>query len=301
MAKTQKFGGKMKTRVVSAVKGKKPELQLQNQPSNSQADKRAQMIFYGLSALSVLLIGSALFWAISTLVAGIRPGFAHANWPAVIGGAITIGITIFLARALAWLSYFGAIIYASKTGAWQSLEQLCQSALKRWRIFPGGAATAALMLVQSLVSRGQFDEAIAIGEQQYNLHGNDDKFNESLSPMYTSLGMAFQVKGDSKQSVIWTDRGIASMQRALESIAQRKGWRANMAGPQADEWAKTLKMQLAVAHFNNAMSYMNQMNYRQAKQLFKQAVDYCNQSPEFPEKSEIVRISREQLARLKHS
>ena len=300
MAKGQKFGGKLKTRTVGGVKGKRPELP-QSKPSNADADKKAQLIFVAVSITALLLVLGGLFWSVSMLINGVSGGFAHAHWAAVILGGITLGITIFLARSLAWLSYFAAIMYAARAQAWESLERLCRSALKRWRIFPGGASTAALMLVQSLVGRGEFDEAIAVGEEQYKLHGEDPKFSQSLSPMYTSLGMAFQVKGDSRQSLIWTERGIEAMQKALDELAERKSWQAKLAGPQAAEWTKSLRMQLCVAYFNTANCYFQQNNYRQAKQFYKLAIDTTNQAPDFPEKADIVNVSREQLSRLKHA
>jgi hypothetical protein len=301
VVKGSKFGagGKMRTKVMGAPKGKRPELRLDAAPSNEAGDKQAQMIFIGLSLFSIVLVCGGLFFSIATLIGGINSG--HFLWGAIVGGAIGIGVCIFLARALAWMSHFGAIMYAMKVRAWESQERLCQSALKNWRIHPGGAAMAALMLVQSLVGRGQFDEAIEAGQEQWKLHGEDPKFAETLAPMFTSLGMAYQVKGDPKEAIVWTDRGISAMQRSLADLSEKKTWRAKFAGLQGIEWTKQLKMQLSVAYFNNATSYFNQMNYRQAKQAYKQALDACNQAPDFPEKDDIVRVSREQLTRLKHA
>jgi tetratricopeptide (TPR) repeat protein len=293
------FNNKMQTRTMGAPKGKRPDLRLNTAPSNEGADKQAQMIFIGASAFSVLLIGGLIFWAVSLVVAGYNGG--HINWIPVVVGSLMIGAGMFLARTLAWLSYFAAIMYAMKANAWASQERLCRAALKHWKIFPGGASTAVMILVQSLVSRGEFDQAIEIGEQQWALHGEDPKFNESLSPMYASLGMAFQVKGQPKEAVVWTERGITAMERSLQNLVEKKTWQAKMAGIQGVEAVKQLKMQLCVAYFNNATSYFNQMNHRQARSLYKQALDYCNQSADFPEKADIMRVSKEQLSRLKHA
>jgi tetratricopeptide (TPR) repeat protein len=289
----------MKTRTVGAVKGKRPELKLDEAPSNATSDRNAQLIHVAAWILTASLVGGGLYWGVMLVNAGFNHG--QIQWGPAVGGAAAIGISIFLARSLAWMCYFAAIMYAFKTQGYDSLERLCRSALKNWKVFPGGAATAALMLVQNLVSRGKFDEAIAIGEQQWEMHGQNPKFNESLAPMYTALGMAYQVKGEPKESIKWTDRGLEALQRSLDELVNKKNWQAKIAGPQGIEWAKQLRMQLAVASFNNASNYFNQMNYRQAKQLFKQSLDYCNQSADFPEKGEIMRVSREQLSRLKHS
>ena len=207
MAKPTKpqFNNKMQTRTMGP-KGKRPDLRLNTAPSNEVADKQAQMVFIGVSAFCVLLIGGLVFWAVTLVVGGWNAG--HINWAPVVVGSLMIGVSMFLARTLAWLSYFAAIMFAMKANAWESQERLCRSALKRWKIFPGGASTAVMILVQSLVSRGEFDQAIAIGEEQWALHGEDPKFNESLAPMYSSLGMAFQVKGQPKEAVVWTERGI---------------------------------------------------------------------------------------------
>lgn len=300
MAKTTKqYSGKVKMRTMGATKGKRPDLKLDSEPSNAIADRNAQLIHIGAALLAALIVGGGLYWGVVLVMAGWNHG--HILWPQAVSGAAAIGVSIFLARSLSWMCYFAAIMYAFKTHAFESLERLCRSAIKRWKIFPGGASTAALMLVQSLVSRGKFDEAIEIGEQQWTAHGHNPKFNESLAPMYTALGMAFQVKGELKDSIKWTDRGIEALQRSLDELVAKKSWQSKIAGPQGAEWAKQLRMQLAVASFNNASSYFNQQNYRQAKTLFKQALDYCNQSADFPEKGEIMRVSKEQLSRLKHS
>jgi hypothetical protein len=42
-------------------------------------------------------------------------------------------------------------------------------------------------------------------------------------------------------------------------------------------------------------------NFRMAKQNFFKTLETANLAPEFPDKAEIVKTSREQMARLKHN
>jgi hypothetical protein len=74
-----------------------------------------------------------------------------------------------------------------------------------------------------------------------------------------------------------------------------------MAGAQSTQVVGNLKMQLAVVSFNNASSYFNLQNHRSAKVYFQKANEFATQSPDFPEKADLLRASREQVQRLKHS
>jgi len=62
-----------------------------------------------------------------------------------------------------------------------------------------------------------------------------------------------------------------------------------------------MQTQLTVAYFNNATSHFNLQNFRQAKANFQKAMETANQAPDFPEKSDIVKASREAMTRLKHT
>jgi tetratricopeptide (TPR) repeat protein len=301
VAKGTKFNsiGRAKQTVVhGGGRGKRPEIPVNKTESNVAADKQSMMLFSGLACGSVLLFLFAIVWAGASIVAGVT---AHPpNWLSIVLAGVTIGASIFIARMLAWMSFFGAIMFAFKMGAWQTQERLCRMASNWWKLFPGGGCTAATLLVQSLVNRGQYEEAIEFGRQQYEVHASDAKAAQNLAGMYVTIGMASQLQGNSKESIVWNERAITALNASVEEMANKKTIFSKIASGQAKEMAGTMLTQLAMVTFNNASCYMSLQNQRQAKAQFKKAIELANQAPDFSEKKELIRQCGDALGRLKH-
>jgi tetratricopeptide (TPR) repeat protein len=286
----------MKT--MGAQRGKKPEYPIHTADSNAAVDGQARLLHLGLACLAVVLTVGILVWSGGQIFSATT---SHPfGWAQLVVGILGLGVSFLVGRSLGWLSFFGPIMLAAKNKAWASQESLCRKAISLSKFFPAGGSTAALLLVQSLVSRGQFDEALAIGEEQYEKGAKSGKLDENLAPLYSSLAMANQMRGDFKQSILWSDRSIESFSKALENFSTKKTIVAKIASLQGPQVVGTLKIQLAVAYFNSASSYFNMQNHRQAKASFQKAVEFAQQAPDFPEKSDMLRFSREQLARMKH-
>lgn len=300
MAKAAKFnGGRTKT-VLQGPKGggKRPELPVNKTESNASADKQSMVLFSALAAGTVLLFATALVWGASLIVGGIT---ASPNWIAILSGFVIVSTSIFIVRSLAWLSFFASIMYAFKSGAWKTQEHLCRVAARWWRFFPGGGSTAATLLVQSLVNRGEFEEALSVGEEQFQIHAGNPKAAQNLAGMYVTLGMAAQMRGESKSSISWNERAIEALLASIEELTTKKSWFSRLAGGQAKEWTGSLRTQLAVATFNNATAYFNTQNHRQSKAQYKKALEYANLAPDFPEKRDLTKVCSDQLSRLKHT
>ncbi len=178
-----KFNGG-KARTVQVQKGKRPEIPVNSNPSNAVTDRQSMMLFTALGCGTTGLFALSLLWSATLIWSGIS---THANWGSIIMGIAVIGVSLFLVRGLAWLSFFSGIMFAMKSGAWQTQERLCRSAIKYWRLFPGGATTASTVLVQSLVSRGQYADAIAVGNSEFEVHGKNPKSSQSLAGMYLTI------------------------------------------------------------------------------------------------------------------
>lgn len=297
MAKAAKFNnGKTRT-VIHGQRGKRQEIPINKTESNTATDKQAMILFTALGCGSILLFALALTWGTSLIVSGF---VTPTQWVRIVAGLAIITASVFVVRSLAWLSFFGAIVFAFKTGAWKTQEHLSRKACKWWRMFPGGGTTAATLLVQSLTNRGEFEEAIKTGEEQFNIHGSNAKASQNLAGMYVTVGMACQVIEQPKESIVWNERAITALTASVAELTTKKNWFAKMAGGQAQEWAGSLQQQLALATFNNAGCYMKLMNHRAAKQQFKKALEYANQAPDFAEKRDLIRACSEQLSRLKH-
>ena len=301
MAKSSKSGQRVMTKTVGgAAKGKRPEFP-QAVETNEIADKQALMIHYGLLALCVVAsVGTCVYGGFE-LYTGVT---SHPlNYTAVVIGVLSLASVFFIARSLAWLSIIAPVMNAAKDKGWKSQEELCNKGLKMAGFFPqGSAVTLSMLLVQSLLSRGCLKEAIALGEEQQALHGDNPKFSETLAPLYTAIGMAQQASGDLKQSIVWNDRAIDAFSKTMTKFATaKKGWFTKLAESQGQDINGTMLTQMTVAYFNNGTSHFNLQNFRMAKMNFQKVLETANQAPDFPEKADIVKHTRDAMTRLKHS
>ncbi len=300
MAKVTRVDGRGPSRAVAVgARGKKPEFPLNTAESNAAGDRQSQILHVALLCGAVLVLASIVLFGVSQVIAGVSG--QQLNWAALIVGVSALVATFFVGRGLLWLSFFAPIMLSAKNKAWKSQEGLCRKAIACGKLFPAGGSSAALVLVHSLVGRGEFDDALKIGEDAFTSYGSNAKFDENLGPMYAALGIAQQVKGDVKQSIAWNERAIESFGRSIENFGKKKGIIAKMAGAQAGQVADQLRTQLAVAHCNNGANHMSLMNYRQAKLDFQKAMEHAAQAPDSAEKADLVRACREQLSRLKHA
>lgn len=300
MAKVTRVDGRGAQRTVSAgPRGKRAEFPVNTSESNEKGDRQAQLLHIALIVGAVLVLTAILLFAVSQIGTGMTA--QPLNWAALIAGVAALAATFFVGRGLLWLAFFAPIMLAAKNKAWKSQESLCRKAIACGKLFPAGGSSASLVLVHSLVGRGQFDEALKQGEDAFKTYGSNAKFDENLGPMYSALAIAQQMNGDIKQSIAWNERAIESYSRSIDNFGKKKGIVAKLAGAQAGQVAGQLKSQLAVAHCNNGANYMNLMNYRQAKIDFQKAMEHAAQAPDSPEKADLVRACREQLSRLKHA
>ncbi|HEY9787502.1 MAG TPA: hypothetical protein V6D17_19090 [Candidatus Obscuribacterales bacterium] len=290
--------GKVRTRTVVKTPKGAGQFPVNTQESNAVGDRKARQLFLAILIASFVLVAGGVAWIGWQLT--VLLGKTPIDWVGVGLGVVALALTFFIGRGLAWFSFFSAIMYASRVKAWESQEALCRSAIKFGKFFPGGAATASLMLIQSLVSRGQTAEAIKVGEELWERLGGNPKHDQTLAPMCSMLGLAHQVSGEPRPSIVWNERAIESFTRVLEDVERPKGLMTKLAVKQSPNLAGSVHMQLAVSYFNNATSHFQQMNYRPAKESFKKAVEHANQAPDSQEKVEVLKASKEQLNRLKH-
>jgi tetratricopeptide (TPR) repeat protein len=291
----QRGGGK----TIIKYKGKKPELPTNTEESDAGTDKKAHGLFLLMCLFSISLVSIGMLLSVRE---GIFAFHANPiNWFGAVVSLLGVAASVLLARALLWASFLLPIMYASKKKGWQSVEDLCRRALKLWKLIPGGASTAAVMLTQSLLTRGEYDEAVKFAENEWEMHNTDVEYNKSLAPMYSAIGMVLQAKSDFRGSITWNDRAIQAFDNLLAQLKSGKGLMAKLAKAQNNQLVANVQTQLAVSHFNNASSYFNQRNHRAAKDAYRKVLEHINESGDFPEKSDLIHATKEQLARLKHT
>lgn len=276
------------------------ELPINESPSNDKWDKLGVTMFSGMLIIAGVVLSCALYYSSNGFFKALAA--SPIDWMSCIVMTLMLAVGFFVARAFISLAFFGTVMLASKFGAWKTTEAICSLATKYRFLVPNGGSWASMAKVQSLISRGKFDEAIEVAEQEWEKSGSNEKQALNLGPMCAAAGMAQQVAGNRKQTALWNERAIDSMTKMLENAdGKKKGLFAWAAKAQAGSWVGQVKMQLAAAHFSNANVHMEGQDYRRAKASFKSAADYAMQAPDFPQKEDIVRMSKEQLQRLKHA
>ncbi len=295
---------KAATRHMAKRKGPKvqkiQELPVNDTPSNAKGDNMALGLFCALLIASATTLGGGVYFTSNRFVAAINA--APIDWGTAITMTLLLTVVFLVARSLFWLAFFGPVMLASRIGAWKTCESMCVRAIKLPKTLSRGSSWAAVALVQSLVGRGQYKEAIDIAEQEWTRSGDDPKQVQNLGPLCVAVGIATQIENDQKESLKWNERAIDCLTRSYEELLKPKaGAFAKAMSAQSTEWLGQVRTQLAVAHFNIASIYFQRQDHRRAKENFKKSVDFANQAPDFPQKADIVKMSRDQLGRLKHA
>jgi len=286
-------------RVVKTMKMDAPSMPVNTAESNKRGDQYASLTTVGLIVAAIaVLVGGGLY-----SIAGFQAAITASplDWFKLILVTLTLVASLMIARALFVFSFFGAIMLGTRMGAWKSVEDNCKRVMKLPSFLSKGTAWASLALVQSLVGRGQYKEALEVAETEWNRTGEDAREAQNMGPICVTAAIASQVESDQKAAQEWNNRGIAALNKSLELLAKpKKGPIEKLAASQAGDWEGQLKTQLIMAHFQNANILFSKMDQRRAKENYKKVVEYSNNSPDFPQKSDILKVSREQLSRLKH-
>lgn len=269
-------------------------------PSNELGDKYATLLFYSAEVLAGLLLIGGTAFSVTKFIQAIN---AHPlDWVTCIWMTLALAFTFVVARSLAWLAVLGSVLLAGKLNAWQSMEDISRKAQKMQKLMPSGASWANMVLAQSLASRGKYKEAAEIAELEWTRNGASDKNDQTLGPTCAIASFAYQIEGDMKNALVWNDRTITTLGRAIENLKKpKKGMLANAMSAQSGQYVAQVQTQLGAAYFGNANIYFQQMNYRQAKENYKKTIEVMSQASESPQKAEILKVAKEQMQRLKHS
>jgi len=268
-------------------------------PSNELGDKYATLLFYSAEALAGLLLIGGTAFSVTKFIQALN---AHPlDWATCIWMTLALAFTFIVARSLAWLAVLGSVLLAGKLNAWQSMEDISRKAQKMQKIMPAGASWANMVLAQSLASRGKYKEAAEIAELEWNRNGGSDKNDQTLGPTCAIASFAYQLEGDMKNALVWNERTITTLGRAIENLQKpKKGMLANAMSAQSGQYVAQVQTQLGAAYFGNANIYFQQMNHRQAKENYKKTIEVMSHASESPQKAEILKVAKEQMQRLKH-
>lgn len=273
-----------------------------NAPSNKQYDNLGLALFITALTLSLCSLVGGSYYCISQFVQAIQS--QPIQWMTCILMTGFLVVALYTARTLVWLGFFGTVMMCSRMGAWKRAEETATLGIRLGKFMPNGTGWAAMALSQSLLQRGLFKESLVVAEDEWQRNGDNPKQAINMGPLCACAGMANQVEGNIKQTLVWNERALSSlnyMYQEYSDPAKEKGLMRKITKSQSAEWLGQIKMQLAATHFNNATIHMGANDHRRAKESFKKAVEFAVQAPDFPQKAEILKMSKEQLGRLKHS
>lgn len=272
-------------------------------PSNATGDKISYAILIGALILSVLVLGTGLVWSangIQESISGSGSG-SQVDWVNCGLFGLLVIASFLASGALVRLALFGSVMAASKLAAWQSLEAISRKALKVPGFVTGGGSWAAVVLVQSLVSRGLYNDAVEVAEAEWERSGEDKGQSQNLGPMCAAVAVANQAQNQFLTALTWNERAVECLESALAEMSKpKKGLLARAAQSQSDQFKGQLQAQLAAAYFNCANVHFNSMNHRKARKQYDLAVKNAAEAPPFPQKNEIMKLGKEQLKRLKN-
>jgi hypothetical protein len=244
---------------------KQQAMPVNDTPSNAKGDNMALGLFFALMIASATTLLSGVYISSSRFVQAIN------STPIDYGTAFTmtllLTVTFIVARSLFWLAFFGPVMLASKIGAWNTCESLSRRAIRLPKSLSRGSSWAAVALVQSLVGRGRFREAIDLAGEEWARSGEDAKQVQNLGPLCVAVGIAAQVENDMKESLQWNERAISCLTQSYDDLQKPKsGVFAKAMGTQSVEWLGQVTTQLAVAFFKKSTKYFKNQDHRRAKQ-----------------------------------
>ncbi len=269
-------------------------------PSNEVGDRYATALFYSVQGLSVILLVGGIAFSSNGMMRALSA--QPIDWMSCIWMTLALTATLLFTRTLSWMGVLGAVLLAGKMASWKSQDEICLKAQKMRRLMPSGAAWAAMVLSQSLASRGKYKEAIEVAEAEWKTNGESEKNDQTLGPTCATASFAYQMESDMKGALTWNERTITTLGRAVANMQKpKKGLMANALSAQSGQYIGQCQMQLGAAYFGNGNIYFNQMNYRQAKENYRKSMEVLQQAPDSDQKNEILKVAKEQMQRLKHS
>ncbi len=239
-------------------------------------------------------------WMWYTIVSNVLKATTAAptDWWCIAGMVVLAVISFFSARFFLWLSVLAPLMLAAQTRSYEAQEKFCNIALKFRKFLPGGATWAAHGLTQLMLQRGQTKEAIALGTTEYDLAIKKNPKDQSLAPMCAQLGLAHQMNNDHHSSILWNERAVEIFIPLLESMEKQDEKKKKLLPEK--QFVDQARTQLASIYCNLATSYFNVGNYGKAKGNYARATEQAMKLPDSAEKQQIIQVSRDSVARLKH-
>ncbi|MFA6210304.1 MAG: tetratricopeptide repeat protein [Candidatus Obscuribacterales bacterium] len=279
-------------RQIRAKQPKVPQMELPPVPvENPTQDRVVYAVFATILLLGTLTTGLLYYFVGQNLY----QAYLVKNWlnTALAAGAL-VGLLFFL-RAAFTAAFVVSATVAGRTNAFSAQHKICTWALKYKSILPDRASWASQAIIQQMMAKQGFDQIIEFGTTQFEDITSKNPKDHSLAVLCTYVGMSYQAKGDLAKSIEWNEKSIDQFTKFFASIEKSKF--AKKLGSQGVVEAMTLNYAQVLAGLGS--SYMQQQNYRKAKDLLKQSLEQAKKTSETPERRQLIKQVEEGLGRLK--
>ncbi|MBU6454448.1 MAG: GAP family protein [Cyanobacteria bacterium REEB67] len=218
------------------------------------------------------------------------------NWLPAILNTLFLVMALSLLRAVVWGSFVMSAALANRTQSFKAQTDICQWARKYRRLLPGGASWATQAIIQRMLTKEQYKDAIALGSAEYETVVKKDPRDQSLANLCSCLGFANQMLNEQHRAIEWNEKAVDCYQKLFVELEKSKG----MSKFAAKNVVDNLQLQYAQVLAALATSYLYTRNRVKAKEHLKNALAQARKAQDSPQKRDVIRVCEEQLGQLKH-
>jgi tetratricopeptide (TPR) repeat protein len=218
------------------------------------------------------------------------------NWLQAILYTVFVAMALSLVRGVVWGSFVLSAALAGRTQSFTAQMQICQWARKLHLFLPGGSSWATQAIIQRMIAKEDYKDAIALGSAEYETLAKKNPKDQSLANLGSCIAFSYQMQNEHHRSIEWNEKAIQSFEQIFESIAKSGGIK-KYAGQSVVE---TLQIQYAQVLVGLGSSYLAVQNRMKAKEHLKNALVQARKAPDSPQKRDVIRACEEYLRQLKH-
>ena len=218
------------------------------------------------------------------------------DWLRAILYTVALAMALSLIRGVVWGAFVLSATIASRTQSFKAQMDICRWARKYRYLLPGGPSWATQAIIQRMLTKEQYKEAVDLGSEEYEIMSKKNPKDQSLANLCACVAFGYQMQNEAHKSIEWNERSAKSFDQIFEAIS-KSGGISKFAGQSVLE---NLQIQYAQVLVGLGISYISVQNRMKAKEHFKNALVQARKAPDTPQKRDIMRAAEEQLKTLKH-
>lgn len=273
-------------------------VQLESKPEPIVETAGPNGLCYGIFAGALILGFSLNIWLVYLVTHNVVAAYSEhpINWVQAILYTVLLAMALSLVRGIVWGSFVLSATVAARTQAVKAQMDICTWARKFRYILPGGAAWATQAIIQRMITKEEYKEAIALGSEEYELMIKKNPKDQSLANLCACIAFAYQMQNEQHRAIEWNEKAVKSFDEIFAAIG-KSGGVSKYAGQSI---LQTLYIQHAQVLMGLAMSYLSVRNRMKAKENLKEAISQARKAPDSSQKRDVIRTCEEHLSQLKH-